>query len=95
MSQEQGIQGWRCLNVFVTNKESGTVIEYKVHLHRKTNGWYDEVRYDSHEIKRGRKVLAPHLHVKLATPFKESQAAEAELREIIATILPKLKEVTG
>jgi hypothetical protein len=33
--------------------------------------------------------------VKLATPFKESQAAETELREIIATILPKLKEVAG
>jgi hypothetical protein len=95
VSQEQGIQGWKCLNIFVTDKESGTIIEYKVHLQRKTNGWYDEVRYDSHEIKRGRKVLAPHLHVKLATPFKESQAAEAELREIIATILPKLKEVTG
>jgi len=61
----------------------------------KRNGWYDEVRYDSHEIKRGRKVLAPHLHVKLATPFKESQAAEAELREIIAIILPKLKEISG
>ena len=95
MSQNQGIEDWKRLNVFVTDKESGTTIEYKVHFHRKTNGWYDEVRYDSHEIKRGRKVLAPHLHVKLATLFKESQAAEAELQEIIATILPKLKEITG
>jgi len=55
----------------------------------------DEIRYDSHEIKRGRKVLAPHLHLKLATPFKEAGAGEAELREIIAAILPKLKEITG
>ncbi len=77
MSQAQDNQDWRCLNVAVTDKESGVVLEYKVH-----------------EIKKGRKVLAPHLHLKLATPFKEPQTGEAELREIIASILPKLKEIT-
>ena len=46
---------WKCLNVAVSDKESGTVIEYKIHFYRQTNGWYDEVRYDSHEIKKGRK----------------------------------------
>ncbi len=95
MFQEQGAQGWKCLNVAVTDKESGAVIEYKVHFYRKTDGWYDEVRYDSHEIKKGRKVLAPHLHLKLATLFKEPGIGEAELREVIAAILPKLKEITG
>jgi hypothetical protein len=95
VSQEQHIQGWKRLNVTVTDKESGTVIEYKVHFYRKADGWYDEVRYDSHEIKKGRKVLAPHLHIKLATPFKEPQAGEAEIREIVTTILQKLKEITG
>ena len=95
MSQEQDVQGWQCLNIAVTDKESGAVIEYKVHLYRKTDNWYDEVRYDSHEIKKGRKVLAPHLHLKLATPFKEPKVGEAELREIIAAILPELKEITG
>ncbi len=95
MSQEQNPSDWRCLNIFITDKEAGTVIEYKVHLRRKTNGWYDEVRYDSHEIKKGRKVLAPHLHLKLATPFKTPQEGETELREIITAILPKLKEITG
>ena len=94
MSQEQDVQGWKCLNIAVTDKESGAVIEYKVHLYRKTDGWYDEVRYDSHESKKGRKVLAPHLHLKLATPLKEPKVGEAELREIIAAILPKLKEIT-
>jgi len=83
------------VNIFVTDKESGAVIEYKVHLYRKTNGWYDEIRYDSHEIKKGRKVLAPHLHLKLATPLKTPQTGEAELRKIITAILPKLKEITG
>lgn len=95
MSQEQGAQGWKCLNVAVTDKESGAVIEYKIHFYRKIDGWYDEVRYDSHEIKKGRKILAPHLHLKLATLFKEPGAGEAELREVIAAILPKLREITG
>ena len=81
------------MNVTVSNKESNAVIEYKVHFYRKTNGWYDEVRYDSHEIKRGRKVLTPHLHIKLATLFKDTQEGEAELKRIIERILPELKEI--
>ena len=86
-------EDWKCLNVTVSNKESSAVVEYKVHFYRKTDGWYDEVRYDSHEIKRGRKVLAPHLHIKLATPFKEPKGGEEELKQIIDKVLPELKEV--
>jgi hypothetical protein len=86
--------GWKCLNVTVSDKESGNVIEYKIHFYRKIDGWYDEVRYDSHEIKRGRKTLAPHLHLKLATPFKEPGRGEGELKQIIDRLLPELKEIT-
>ena len=85
---------WKCLNVTVSDKQSGAVIEYKIHFYRKTNGWYDEVRYDSHEIKKGRKTLTPHLHLKLTTPFKDSAGGEAELKRIIDTVLPRLKEIT-
>jgi hypothetical protein len=85
---------WKCLNVYVSDKESGYVIEYKIHFYRKTDGWYDEVRYDSHEIKRGRKILAPHLHMKLATSFKDSKRGEEELKRIIDMILPNIKEIT-
>lgn len=85
---------WKCLNVAVRDKASGAIIEYKIHFYRKTNGWYDEVRYDSHEIKKGRKALAPHLHLKLKTPFKNSNRGEAELKRIIDTILPELEEIT-
>jgi hypothetical protein len=85
---------WKCLNVSIADKDSGAVIEYKIHFYRKLNGWYDEVRYDSHEIRRGRKVLAPHLHMKIATPFKDSQEGEEELRRIIHGVLPQLKEIT-
>jgi hypothetical protein len=93
--QQRAGEGWKCLNVAVRDKESGAVIEYKIHFYRKTNGWDDEVRYDSHQIKRGRKTLAPHLHLKVASAFKNSNEAEEELKMIIETILPRIEEITG
>ncbi len=94
MPEEPNTGDWKCLNVYVSDKESGVVIEYKIHFYRKTDGWYDEVSYDSHEIKRGRKRIAPHLHMKLATPFKDSTKGEEELKRIIDMILPNIKEIT-
>jgi hypothetical protein len=85
--------GWKCVNVAVWDKQSGALVEYKIHLYRKINGWYDEVRYDSHGIKRGRKIASPHLHLKLATPFKDSSQGEEELKRIIETILPQIREI--
>ena len=85
---------WKSLNVVVRDKQSGAVIEYKIHLFRKSEGWYDEVRYDSHQIMKGRKLPAPHLHMKLATPFKDPELGEQELKRIIDVILPQLKEIT-
>ena len=94
MAEAADDKNWKRLNISVKDKESGAVIEYKIHFYRKRNGGYDEVRYDSHEIKRGRKALAPHLHMKLATPFKDSEQGEAELRRIIESLLPGLREIT-
>jgi hypothetical protein len=91
---ETGTNDWKCLNVAVRDKQSDAVIEYKIHFYRKTNGRYDEVRYDSHEIKRGRKIASPHLHLKLATSFKESNQGEGELKRVIESILPEIKEIT-
>ncbi len=93
MAQRPDSEDWKCLNVTVSSKESGAVIEYKVHFYRRTDGWYDEVRYDSHEIKRGRKFLAPHLHIKIATPFKDTKEGEGELKRLIDKILPDIKEI--
>jgi hypothetical protein len=87
-------KSWKCRNISVTDKESGAIVEYKIHFYRKLNGGYDEVRYDSHEIRRGKKTLAPHLHMKLGTPFKNVQEGEAELKRIIDGILPGLREIT-
>ena len=85
---------WKCLNVVVRDKASGAAIEYKIHFYRKCNARYDEVRYDSHEIKRGRKVASPHFHLKLATPFKDSKQGEEELKKIIETVVPPIREIT-
>lgn len=94
MAETADNKNWKCLNISVTDKESGAVVEYKIHFYRKLNGAYDEVRYDSHEIRRGKKTLAPHLHMKLGTPFKNVQEGEAELKRIIDGILPGLREIT-
>ena len=94
MAETADNKNWKCLNISVTDKESGAVVEYKIHFYRKLNGGYDEIRYDSHEIRRGRKTLAPHLHMKLGTPFKDSQEGEVELSRIIEGIVPGLKEIT-
>jgi hypothetical protein len=94
VAQKANHEDWKCLNVTVTDKESGAIIEYKIHLYRKTDGWYDEVRYDSHEIKGGRKALAPHLHIKIATPFKDPKEGEEELNRLIDKVLPDVKEIT-
>ena len=93
MAETADNKNWKCLNISVTDKESGAVVEYKIHFYRKLNGGYDEVRYDSHEIRRGKKTLAPHLHMKLGTPFKNVQEGEAELKRIIDGILPGVREI--
>ena len=87
-------KSWKCLNIAVRDKASGAVIEYKIHFYRKRNGGYDEVRYDSHEIKRGRKVATSHFHLKLVSPYKDSRRGEEELRRIIETVLPQIEEIT-
>ena len=94
MAKGDDHEDWKGLNVTVSNKESGAVIEYKVHFYRRTDGWYDEVRYDSHEIKKGKKILTPHLHIKIATPFKNPEAGEEELKRLIDNVLPDIKEIT-
>lgn len=38
---------------------------------RHADGWYDEVRYDSHEQRQNKEFLAPHFHVKFRSGFEE------------------------
>ncbi len=46
------------------------------------DGWYDEIRYDSHDTRAGRLLLAPHLHLKIRSAMKQGvEAAVAEIEK--------------
>ena len=84
-------KGWKYRAV--VNKEDDRVVSYGIAFWRKTNAWYDEIRYDSHDIRRGVAAMRPHLHVKLQSSFKEPLRAIDEIKDIIDTHLPQLREL--
>ncbi len=58
------------------------------------DGWYDEIRYDSHDRRAGRLLLAPHLHLKIRSAMKQGvEAAVAEIKEIIDNDLEGIEKV--
>jgi hypothetical protein len=75
----------------------GKVDRYSIVFLRKIDdGWYDEVRYDSHDRTRGRYQKAPHFHMKMRSAFKaDTGSAEAELWDIIRKELPRIEAITG
>jgi hypothetical protein len=55
---------------------------------------YDEVRYDSHEWKKGRSVLSPHFHLKLRSSFKaDLEKAVGEIHRIIDRHVKGIRKV--
>ena len=75
--------------------ESGKLVRYKVAFYRRHKGGsYDEIRHDSHELKKGRRILAPHFHMKLRCGFKDSaERAVEEIRNIVDNQLSAIGEV--
>ena len=73
----------------------GKLVKYTIAFYKKhEDGWYDELRYDSHEKKNGREVVAPHFHIKLRCDFKESvERGVSEMHRFIDEHLETLKEV--
>ena len=64
----------------------GKVARYTINFYRRerTADWYDEIRYDSHEIRKGKDTLTPHFHMKLRTAFKgDDNVAVEEIQSII------------
>ena len=58
------------------------------------HGWYDEIRYDSHDRRAGRLLLAPHLHLKIRSAMKQGvDAAVAEIKRIIDNDLEGIERV--
>ncbi len=73
--------------------EDGKAVRYALAFWRLRNGWFDEVRYDSHERKRGKDAEAPHFHMKLKTGFKEdANKAVEEIKAIIDNYVQKLED---
>ena len=74
--------------------EDGKLVEYTIAFYRMhESGWYDEIRYDSHEEKKGRDVLAPHFHMKLRCGFKDlPERGVEEIRRIIDNHLEALRK---
>jgi hypothetical protein len=68
--------------------------EYSISFYRRDNEWYDEIRYDSHDIRGGRKHKRPHLHIKIKSGFKDPQRGVEEIKEIIEAFLPNLRRVS-
>ena len=75
--------------------EEDKPVEYSVHFYRfHESGWYDEIRYDSHETRKGRETLAPHFHLKLRSAFKDSpDRCVEEIRRIIDNHLEPIRDV--
>ena len=86
---------WRT-RVRTAYDETGKLAEYSINFFRQRGEWYDEIRYDSHEKQRGRKLLTPHFHLKILSQMKaDKDAAVDEIRSLIDNYLQKIEEVTG
>jgi hypothetical protein len=74
---------------------NGRVVRYSIAFYRsRDGGWYDEIRYDSHDRTKGQRRLAPHFHMKIRSALKQDgHQAIQEIREIIASQLPGIAEL--
>jgi len=77
----------------VDSGPGGNVARYTISFYRQRGDWYDQMRYDSHEQKRGQSILAPHFHMKIRSEFKaDTGKAVAEIKEIIEN---QLRTIAG
>ena len=74
---------------------TGRVVRYTINFYRKrkADGWYDEVRYDSHELRKGRDIQSPHFHMKLHSSFKNDVDAVEEIKGLIDNQLEEVEKV--
>ena len=86
-------EGWNYVKRVVVVDDD--IAEYSISFYRQAaNQWYDELRYDSHDRRRGRKFVAPHFHMKLGSAFKsDTDMAVEEIRAIIDNYLKDIQEV--
>jgi hypothetical protein len=75
--------------------ENDRILWYSIAFYRsREGGWYDEVRYDSHDRVKGQRSMAPHFHVKIRSAVKQDgHRAIQEIKDIIASHLPAIAGV--
>lgn len=74
----------------------GKPVRYSLDFQRQyPDGWYDEIRFDSHDRRRrSGRFLAPHFHLKVRSPFKaDSDRALEEVKAIIDNYLGPIEDV--
>jgi len=71
-------EGWR-IRIARRIDEAGRLLRYTIHFDRKINDWYDEICYDSFEVRGGRRLDAPHLHMKIRSTFKTIETGITEI----------------
>lgn len=87
-------RGWRYSAGIVKMEDTVTECYLSFYRQMEDRDWYDEVRYDSHERKRGRRIELPHFHIKVRGSRRSPEEANAALKEIVDSIVPQLLEVT-
>lgn len=87
-------QDWKYIRRTDFDSE-GKVARYTINFYRRdrSNDWYDEIRYDSHEIRKGKDKQTPHFHMKLRSAFKGNDNAAVE--EIQSIINNHVKQIEG
>ena len=72
----------------------GSAVKYSIHFYRHGDGWFDEIRYDSHEHRHGQTVIAPHFHLKLRSAFKsDADAAVEQIKSMIDNDLQGIRKI--
>jgi hypothetical protein len=86
-------QAWKYIKRVIV--EDDRVTEYSISFFRQGAGdWHDELRYDSHDRRRGHKSLSPHFHMKMGSAFKsDSDSAVEEIKGIIDNYVEQIKGV--
>ena len=87
-------QDWKYIRRVDFDSE-GKVARYTINFYRRdrSTDWYDEIRYDSHEIRKGKDTQAPHFHMKLRSAYKSNDNAAVE--EIQSIINNHVKQIEG
>ena len=87
-------QGWKYR--MQLREVDGRLSAYTIHFYREDGNWFDEIRYDSHDGRHGRKEIAPHFHMKVRSPFKNDSAeAVEEIKFLIDNEIDRLRKVIG